>query len=83
MKKPEHVVKAFIRFALAQGAVMSGMELLTVIFSIVQGILCTVMKYVLHAIITSNPVPVASDVLRMSRLSILNLSNMLWSTRDA
>lgn len=24
MKKPEHVVKAFIRFALAQGAVMSG-----------------------------------------------------------
>ena len=25
MKKPEHVVKAFIRFALAQGAVMSGM----------------------------------------------------------
>ena len=28
MKKPEHVVKAFIRFALAQGAVMSGMELL-------------------------------------------------------
>ena len=29
MKKPEHVVKAFIRFALAQGAVMSGMELLT------------------------------------------------------
>ena len=38
MKKPEHVVKAFIRFALAQGAVMSGMELLTAIFSIVQGI---------------------------------------------
>ena len=33
MKKPEHVVKAFIRFALAQGAVMSGMELLTAIFS--------------------------------------------------
>ena len=32
MKKPEHVVKAFIRFALAQGAVMSGMELLTAIF---------------------------------------------------
>ena len=34
MKKPEHVVKAFIRFALAQGAVMSGMELLTAIFSV-------------------------------------------------
>ena len=54
MKKPEHVVKAFIRFALAQGAVMSGMELLTAIFSIVQGIvtllgslLITVLSFVM------------------------------------
>ena len=45
MKKPEHVVKAFIRFALAQGAVMSGMELLTVIFSIVQGIVTNIMSH--------------------------------------
>lgn len=45
MKKPEHVVKAFIRFALAQGAVMSGMELLTAIFSIVQGIVSSIMSH--------------------------------------
>ena len=45
MKKPEHVVKAFIRFALAQGAVMSGMELLTAIFSIVQGIVTNIMSH--------------------------------------
>lgn len=45
MKKPEHVVKAFIRFALAQGAVMSGMELLTAIFSIVQGIVINIMSH--------------------------------------
>ena len=45
MKKPEHVVKAFIRFALAQGAVMSGMELLTAIFSIVQGIISSIMSH--------------------------------------
>ena len=45
MKKPEHVVKAFIRFALAQGAVMSGMELLTAIFSIVQGIVANIMSH--------------------------------------
>ena len=44
MKKPEHVVKVFIRFALAQGAVMSGMELLTAIFSIVQGIVTNIMS---------------------------------------
>lgn len=43
MKKPEHVVKAFIRFALAQGAVMYGMELLTSIFSIIQGIVSKIM----------------------------------------
>lgn len=45
MKKPEHVVKAFIRFALAQGAVMSGMELLTAIFSIVQGTVTNIMSH--------------------------------------
>ena len=38
-------VKAFIRFALAQGAVMSGMELLTAIFSIVQGIVINIMSH--------------------------------------
>lgn len=44
MKKPEHALKAFIRFALAQGAVKYGMELMTAIFSIVQGIVSTIMK---------------------------------------
>ena len=45
MKKPEHVVKAFISFALAQAAVMSGMELLRAIFSIVQGIVTNIMSH--------------------------------------
>ncbi len=44
MKKPEHALKAFIRFALAQGAVKYGMELMTAIFSIVQGIVSTIME---------------------------------------
>ena len=43
IKKPEHVLKAFIRFALAQAAVMYGMELLTAVFSIVQGVVSTIM----------------------------------------
>lgn len=43
LKKPEHAVKAFIRFALAQGVVMYGMELMTSIFSIVQGVISTIM----------------------------------------
>ncbi len=44
MKKPEHAVKAFVRFALAQGAVMYGMELMTAIFSIIQGVVSTIMS---------------------------------------
>lgn len=43
MKKPEHVLKAFVRFALAQGAVMYGMELLTALFAIIQGVVTTIM----------------------------------------
>lgn len=44
LKKPEHVLKAFIRFALAQGAVLYGMELMKAIFSIVQGIVNKIMS---------------------------------------
>lgn len=44
LKKPEHVLKAFIRFALAQGAVMYGMELMNSIFSIVQGVISRIMS---------------------------------------
>lgn len=43
MKKPEHVVKVFIRFALAQGAVVYGMELMQAVFSIIQGIVSTIL----------------------------------------
>ena len=45
IKKPEHAVKAFIRFALAQGAVMHGMELLTAVFSIVQGMVSNILSH--------------------------------------
>lgn len=44
LKKPEHALKAFIRFALAQGAVMYGMELMNSIFSIVQGVISRIMS---------------------------------------
>lgn len=43
MKKPEHVLKAFIRFALAQGAVVYGMDLMKALFSIIQGIVTTIL----------------------------------------
>jgi hypothetical protein len=43
VRKPEHVLKVFVRFALAKGAVVYGMELMLAIFEICQGILSTVM----------------------------------------
>ena len=44
VKKPEHALKLFIRFALAKGAVTYGLELMMALFNIVQGIISTIMK---------------------------------------
>ena len=43
VKKPEHALKLFIRFALAKGAVTYGMELMTALFRITQGIVGSIM----------------------------------------
>lgn len=43
VKKPEHALKLFIRFALAKGAVTYGMELMTALFRITQGIAGSIM----------------------------------------
>ncbi len=43
MKRPEVVFKTFIRFVLAQAAVSHGMELMTALFSVAQGMVTTIM----------------------------------------
>jgi len=43
IKKPEHALKLFIRFALAKGVVTYGMELMMALFNIVQGVIGTIM----------------------------------------
>lgn len=43
VKKPEHAVRIFIRFALAKGVITYGMELMMALFDIVQGITGTIM----------------------------------------
>lgn len=43
VKKPEHAVHIFIRFALAKGVITYGMELMKALFDIVQGITGTIM----------------------------------------
>lgn len=43
VKKPEHALKLFIRFALAKGVVTYGLELMMALFRIVQGMVSTIM----------------------------------------
>ena len=43
LKKPEHAVKLFIRFAIAKGVVTYGLELMLAIFDIAQGVVETIM----------------------------------------
>ena len=43
VKKPEHALRLFIRFAIAKGAVTYGMELMLAVFEIVQGTISTIM----------------------------------------
>lgn len=44
VKKPEHALKLFVRFALAKGAITYGMELMLALFNIIQGIITTIMN---------------------------------------
>jgi len=44
VKKPEHALKLFIRFAIAKGVISYGLELMMALFKIVQGIVSTIMK---------------------------------------
>lgn len=43
VKKPEHALKLFIRFAIAKAVVTHGLELMTAIFKIAQGLISTIM----------------------------------------
>jgi len=44
VKRPETVVKLFVRFALAKGVITYGMELMLALLSIVQGIISSIMN---------------------------------------
>ncbi|MBQ3163598.1 MAG: hypothetical protein IJC02_03535 [Lachnospiraceae bacterium] len=44
VKKPEHVLKLFVRFAIAKGVIAYGLELMMALFNIVQGIISTIMN---------------------------------------
>ena len=44
VKKPEHALKLFVRFAIAIGVITYGMELMLALFNIVQGTISTIMS---------------------------------------
>lgn len=44
IKKPEHALKIFVRFAIAKGVIAYGLELMMALFDIVQGIISTIMN---------------------------------------
>ena len=43
VKKPEHAIKLFVRFALAKALITHGMELMTALFKVAQGMISTIM----------------------------------------
>lgn len=44
VKKPEHALKLFIRFAIAKGVVTYGLELMMAVFKIIQGVVSTIIN---------------------------------------
>lgn len=44
VKKPEHALKLFIRFAIAKGVITYGLELMMALFEIMQGVMSTIMN---------------------------------------
>ena len=43
LKRPEHALKVFVRFAIAKGVITYGMELMMALLDIIQGVISTIM----------------------------------------
>ena len=84
MKKPEHALKAFIRFALAQGAIMYGMELMTALFSIVQGIVSTIMAQsgMTNGGVTELPAEIVEKIEAVGMLESIVDCDLAWKSFD-
>ena len=44
IKRPEHALKLFLRFAIAKGVVTHGLELMLALFTIIQGVVSQIMR---------------------------------------
>ncbi len=57
IKRPEHALKLFLRFAIARGLVVYGMDLMLAVFEIIQGITNTIMNTVGIGMATETVLP--------------------------
>lgn len=57
VKKPEHAIKLFVRFAIAKAVVTYGLDLMLAIFKIVQGLMSTIMETAGLGTITKTVLP--------------------------
>lgn len=57
IKRPEHALRLFLRFAIARGLVVYGMEIMTKVFEIIQGITSSIMTSVGVGNATSTTIP--------------------------
>jgi len=57
VKKPEHAVKLFIRFAIAKGVITYGLELMMAFLSIIQGVISTIMNSAVFGTATTTMLP--------------------------
>lgn len=57
VKKPEHALKLFIRFAIAKGIITYGMDLMLAAFEIIQGVITTIMNSTGTSIVTETVLP--------------------------
>lgn len=57
VKKPEHALKLFVRFAIAKAVVTYGLDLMLAIFKIVQGLMSTIMETTGLGTITKTVLP--------------------------
>lgn len=57
VKKPEHAVKLFIRFAIAKGVITYGLELMMAFLSVIQGVISTIMNSAVFGTATTTMLP--------------------------
>ena len=77
VKKPEHALKLFLRFAIAKGVVTYGLDLMLAIFKIAQGIMMTIMET--SGVVTTNTSTLPTEIIEAVENCSFFESIPLWA----